>query len=65
MTTNPERRVVQAILKNVQAKDNITVGDITQIYNLVINLNHLPKPSGFPQNIPSSNTEKFIGRAQE
>ncbi|MBE9007259.1 tetratricopeptide repeat protein [Fortiea sp. LEGE XX443] len=65
MTTNPEPRVVQEILKNVRAKGNITVGDIKQIYNLVINLNHLPKPTGFPQNIPSSNTEKFIGRAQE
>jgi len=57
--------VIQKILENVQAGGNITVGDIQQIYQIVINLSHIPKPTGFPQNIPPSNTEKFIGRARE
>ncbi|WP_414587776.1 tetratricopeptide repeat protein [Scytonema sp. PCC 10023] len=57
--------VVQKIFENVQAGGNITVGDITQVYQTVDNLRDIPKPTGFPQNIPSSNTDKFIGRARE
>ena len=56
---------VQKIFENVQAEGNITVGDITQVYQTVNNLSNIPKPTGFPQNIPPSNTDKFIGRARE
>ncbi|MBW4635290.1 MAG: tetratricopeptide repeat protein [Iphinoe sp. HA4291-MV1] len=57
--------VIQKILENVQAGGNITVGDIQQIYQIVINLSKIPKPTGFPQNIPSSSTDKFVGRSRE
>ncbi|WP_414590097.1 NB-ARC domain-containing protein, partial [Scytonema sp. PCC 10023] len=56
---------VQKIFENVRAEGNITVGDITQIYQTVNNLSNIPKPTGFPQNIPPSNTDKFIGRGKE
>ncbi|MEJ6485981.1 NB-ARC domain-containing protein [Nostoc punctiforme UO1] len=55
----------QEIFKNVQANGNITVGKITQIYQTVNNLADIPKPTGFPQNIPDSSTDKFIGRERE
>jgi len=55
----------QEILKDVQAGGNITVGDIIQIYKTVNNLGELPKPTGFPQNIPASSTDKFVGRERE
>ncbi|KAB8318276.1 tetratricopeptide repeat protein, partial [Tolypothrix campylonemoides VB511288] len=57
--------VIQKIIENVRVEGNFTVGDITQIYQTVNNLSKIPKPTGFPQNIPPSNTDKFIGRARE
>ena len=57
--------VVQKIFENIRAGGNITVGDIKQIYQIVINLSDIPKPTGFPENIPSSGTDKFIGRERE
>ncbi len=56
--------VVQEIFKNVRARD-ITVGDITQIYKIVVNLDNIPKPKGYPQNIISSSTDKFVGREND
>ena len=64
MTNHPDS-LVQKIFENVRADGNITVGNITQIYQNVNNLSDIPKPTGFPQNIPPSNTDKFIGRASE
>ena len=61
MTLNQEPQNIQKIFENVQA-ENITVGDITQIYQTVNNLGDIPKPTGFPQNIPNSSTNKFVGR---
>ena len=57
--------VVQEIFKNVSAGGDITVGDITQIYKIVVNLDNIPKPKGYPQNIISSSTDKFVGREQD
>ena len=57
--------VVQKIFENIRAGGNITVGDIKQIYQIVINLSDIPKPTGFPENIPNSGTDKFIGRERE
>ena len=66
MTTHSEHPlVVQKIFENVRADGNITVGNITQIYQTVSNLGDIPKPTGFPQNIPLSNTDKFVGRERE
>jgi tetratricopeptide (TPR) repeat protein len=65
MTTNPDSQIGQEIFKDVRAEGNITVGNITQIYQSVSNLDNIPKPTGFPQNIPNSNTDKFVGRASE
>ena len=66
MTNYSDSQVpVQEIFKNVQANGNITVGNITQIYKTVNNLGELPKPTGFPQNIPASSTDKFVGREGE
>ncbi|MEH2063571.1 MAG: tetratricopeptide repeat protein, partial [Nostoc sp.] len=66
MTNHSDSQVPrQEIFKNVQANGNITVGNITQIYKTVNNLGELPKPTGFPQNIPASNTDKFVGRERE
>jgi tetratricopeptide (TPR) repeat protein len=65
MTTNPDSQIVQKIFENVRADGNITVGNITQIYQTVNNLSNIPKPTGFPQNIPNSNTDKFVGRERE
>ena len=56
--------VVQEIFKNVRARD-ITVGDISVIYNSCENLDNIPKPKGFPQNIISSSTDKFVGREKD
>ncbi len=57
--------VVQEIFKNVSAGRDITVGDITQIYKIVVNLDNIPKPKGYPQNIISSSTDKFVGRERD
>jgi tetratricopeptide (TPR) repeat protein len=65
MTTPPETQNVQEILTNVDVDGNLTVGNITQIYQIVNNLGDLPKPTRSPQNIPSSNTDKFVGREQD
>ncbi|MBW4627975.1 MAG: tetratricopeptide repeat protein [Brasilonema octagenarum HA4186-MV1] len=65
MNNKESLSVVQKIFENVQAGGNITVGDIQQIYQIVINLSDIPKPTGFPQNIPPSSTDKFIGRSRE
>ena len=65
MTNHSDSQVVQNIFKNVQAGGNITVGDINQIYQIVNNLSNIPKPTGFPQNIPNSSTDKFVGRRDE
>ncbi len=66
MTNHSDSQVPkQEIFKNVQADGYITVGNITQIYKTVNNLGVLPKPTGFPQNIPASCTDKFVGRERE
>lgn len=65
MTPNPEFQNIQKIFENVRAEGNITVGNITQIYHLLNNLGDIPKPTGFPQNIPNSSTDKFVGRETE
>ncbi|MBC6431630.1 tetratricopeptide repeat protein [Nostoc sp. HG1] len=66
MTNYSDSQVpLQEIFKNVQANGNITVGNITQIYKTVNNLGEVPKPTGFPQNIPASSTDKFVGREGE
>jgi tetratricopeptide (TPR) repeat protein len=65
MTINPSFQNVQKIFENVQAGGNITTGDITQIYQTINNLSNIPQPTGFPHNIPSSNTKKFVGREKE
>jgi tetratricopeptide (TPR) repeat protein len=48
---------------NIDAQNsNIhVIGDNTTY----INLDQVPKPIGFPQNIPRSNTDKFVGREKE
>ena len=56
---------LQSIFSNVTAGGNITTGDITQIYKIIVNLDHIPKPKGIPQNIISSSTDKFVGRERE
>jgi tetratricopeptide (TPR) repeat protein len=53
------------VLQQVRAEGNITVENITQIYETVNNLGDIPKPTGFPQNIPDSSTDKFVGRERE
>jgi tetratricopeptide (TPR) repeat protein len=66
MTNHPHSQsVAQEILKNIRADGDIKVGDIIQIYKLIINLDNLPKPTGFPHNIPTSSTDKFVGRERE
>ena len=49
----------------MQAGGDISVGDITQVFQNVNNLNDWDKPLGFPHNIPNSNTQKFVGRENE
>ena len=65
MTINPSFQNVQRIFENVQAGGNITTGDITQIFQIINNLSDIPQPTGFPHNIPGSNTKKFVGREKE
>jgi hypothetical protein len=65
MNTNHLPQVVQELFKNVQAGGDISVGDITQVFQNVNNLNDWDKPLGFPHNIPNSNTQKFVGRENE
>ena len=55
----------QKILENIKANGDIKVGDITQIYKITLNLDNIPKPKSFPQNIIPSSTDKFIGREKE
>ncbi|MBE9208629.1 tetratricopeptide repeat protein [Nostoc sp. LEGE 06077] len=62
MTNESDSEVVQVKLENLQVGGNITIKDITQIYQTFNNLDNIPKPTGFPQNIPKSNTDKFVGR---
>ena len=61
---NPEQQL-QSIFSNVTAGGNITIGDITQIFKIAINLDLIAKPKGIPQNIISSSTDKFVGRERE
>ena len=65
MTNNPKSQNIQKIFENVRAGGDITVGDIKQVYQIAINLSNIPKPIGFPQNIPNSNTDKFLGREKD
>ena len=66
MSDSPKpEQLLQSIFSNVTAGGNITTGDITQIYNLIFNLDKIPKPQGIPQNIISSSTDKFVGRERE
>lgn len=65
MIPQKDSQVVQKIFENVRAYGDITVGDIKQIYQIVINLSNILKPTGFPQNIPPSSTTKFVGRERE
>lgn len=65
MNTNHLPQVVQELFKNVQAGGDISVGDITQVFQNVNNLNDLDKPLSFLHNIPNSNTQKFVGRENE
>ena len=61
---NPEQQL-QSILKNISVGGNLTTGDISQILNLFV-IVHQPNsfiPKSTPYNIPSSNTIKFVGRA--
>jgi tetratricopeptide (TPR) repeat protein len=60
-----ENLTVNKIFENVRAGGDITVGNITQIYQTISNLDNIPKPTGFPQNIPNSSTDKFVGREGE
>lgn len=60
-----DSQFVQKIFENVRAYGDITVGDIKQISQFVINSSNILKSTSFPQNIPPSNTEKFIGREGE
>ncbi|MGL4879488.1 MAG: hypothetical protein ACRC8K_00300, partial [Waterburya sp.] len=61
---NPEQQL-QSILSKVSVGGNLTTGDITQIYKIVVNLDSIPKPQGIPQNIISSSTDKFVGRQRD
>ncbi|MTJ31647.1 tetratricopeptide repeat protein [Aphanizomenon sp. UHCC 0183] len=63
MTINPRFQNVQKIFENVQG--NINAGNITQIFQIINNLSDIPQPTGFPHNIPGSNTKKFVGRENE
>ena len=56
--------ILQKIFEDVRAGGDITVGNIQLIYQSG-NLSDIPKPTGFPQNIPNSNTDKYVGRATE
>lgn len=61
---NPEQQL-QSTLKNISVGGNLTTGDISQILNLFV-IVHQPNtyiPKSTPYNIPSSNTIKFVGRA--
>ena len=64
-TQQDPQLVVQKIFENVRVEGNITVGNITQIYQIIGNLGNLPQPTDFSQNIPPSNTNKFVGRGKE
>ena len=62
--SSPEKKL-QSILKNISVGGNLTTGDISQILNLFV-IVHQPNtfiPKSTPYNIPSSNTIKFVGRA--
>ncbi|MGB5635143.1 MAG: NB-ARC domain-containing protein [Waterburya sp.] len=61
---NPEQQL-QSILSNVSVGGNLSTGDITQVYKIFVNLDKIPKPQGFPQNIISSSTDKFVGRERD
>lgn len=54
----------QETFKNVQA-EQITAGNITQTNITVYNLGDCPKPTGFPQNIPFSSRDEFVGRVED
>ena len=49
MNTNHLPQIVQELFKNVQAGGDISVGDITQVFQNVNNLNDLDKPLNFPR----------------
>lgn len=51
-TQQDPQLVVQKIFENVRAGGNITVGNITQIYQFVSNLGNFSQSTGFPHNIP-------------
>ncbi|MEO0011967.1 MAG: hypothetical protein RLZZ535_356, partial [Cyanobacteriota bacterium] len=62
---NPEQ-LFQSIFKNILVGGNLTTGDISQILNIFIV--YQPNsfiPKGIPHNIPTSNTDKFVGRERE
>jgi tetratricopeptide (TPR) repeat protein len=63
MNIDPNSQNGQEIFKNVQG--NINAGDITQTYQIINNSGTNPQPTGFPHNIPRSNTTKFVGREKE
>jgi tetratricopeptide (TPR) repeat protein len=65
MNTNHPPQISQETFKNVQARDISARDIITQVFQIVNNLDDLDKPLGFPHNIPNSNTQKFIGREHE
>lgn len=60
MTNHPYSQVVQKSFEDVQVGGDFRVGNITQIFKTVNNLSNIPKPTGFPQNIPNSSTDKFV-----
>lgn len=61
---NPQQPF-QTVFNNVSVGGDLTVGDITLIYNQYVNLELIPKPQGIPQNIISSSTDKFVGRERD
>ena len=65
MTSNPDSEAIQKILEDVKAGGDISIRDIIQIYQNDPNLSNTPKPAGLPQNIPKSNTKKFVGRQSQ
>jgi tetratricopeptide (TPR) repeat protein len=65
MTDQPKANNAQTILDGATVDGNIKIDNIFQIIKIVNNFDNLPKPTGFPQNIPSSNTDKFVGRERD
>ena len=57
--------------ENITRNININQGNyfeyINNLYqqNIFLQIDTIPRPTGFPQNIPRSSTEKFVGRKQE